>query len=137
MPKIQEMAKKSKTIIEVGVNKANTTQAILKVIEGQLISIDKNEPVDFTSDSPNWTFIKSDVQDVEPQKCEFLLVDCDPKPELFKIILAKIKPSKFLAVHDCDYYGLTDYIMDWGKQNKFKLIFYEFGNLGFIALQKD
>ena len=142
LPIIFDMAKKSEIVLEIGVHRGNTTNTILSALEKDafLISIDKTNPIDFKTDSKQWSFIKSDCMDyIISAPVDFLMIDCDPELELFEKILEKYgkRVKKFMAIHDTTAYGLTECVRKWARANKFKITKFDNMGLGFIALEHD
>ena len=142
LPIIHDMASDSKLVLEIGVHRANTTKTILSALDSDafLISIDKINPIDFKSDSKQWSFVRLDCMDYTiSAPIDFLLIDCDPPLELFDRILEKYGKhvKKYMAIHDVTAYRLIDSVRNWAKQNKFKIIKFDNKGLGFVALEHD
>lgn len=125
LPLVYDLALDSERIIEIGVHRGNTTNTILKACEitqGRLISMDKQDPLVFSTKSKKWTFIKSDCLDYEIEHdIDFLLIDCDPSSELMIKILDKYGKfiKKYLFVHDYISYNLKDILIKWANMNNF------------------
>ena len=140
-PIITELAKKSRIIVEIGVHRANTTKAILQVINdtsSKLISIDKENPIDFKSNSPQWTFIKCDCVNYSISlPIHFLLIDCDPDPVLLLKILEIYgkKVKNYIFIHDT--LPLLELpIMAWAIENNFNVLILDRRFPGCIVLEK-
>jgi len=140
LPLIRELAKKSRIIVEIGIHRANTTRAILDTINdtsSKLISIDRNDPIDFTSNNSQWTFVKCDCRYYTISlPIHFLLIDCDPDKELLESILQDYgkRVKNYIFIHDT--INLEDTILEWMEKNNFKILVQDRRESGMITLQK-
>ena len=125
LPIIYDLALDCENITEIGVHRGNTTNIILKACEitqGRLTSIDKNDPLVFSTNSKKWLFIKSDCLDYYPDKnIDFLLIDCDPSVELTRKILDRYGKfvKKYIVIHDTIFYQLNEILIEWAVENGF------------------